>query len=466
MIGNYRINRRDISWKRRLVGESKSAGDRLDELCLISRKKLKIQFFYHTVNLYLLNDLVNDESDDEDDDDEVENLLILLILTIRRSIDDINRQLARIQFANYQPIERMLRIDITINFLADADFNDKLGFSKEQALLLHHVLNVPAYFIIDAHSIHSKWKVDGLKCFLWYLYRIKLIDTIGYDEMRCFGYDKSTLSKLFITFIKFISQHTHRLRNNLSFVSHRFNYFSDVIKRKMDYILEAERVENNADEIGLRPMVVDKVVLFTDNCRVEIARPSENQRSYYRGDKHIHCIGVQGTMGPDGMLYDIYMEPVGRRADAHFMNDSHLNEIIRDRCIEIYGDNIQHHKCSYQDKGYGQKSHLKGHHKKPPALTQVQLRNNNLMSKLRQPNEWVFGSIYHVAPYLRNTIQLKLYLRDLRMEMTAACLITNFYTIFNGSNSSLYFGCIRPTLEEYMSIEEVPNYDDVLHDNN
>jgi len=168
MFGNYRINTRDISWKRRLVGECKTAGDRLDELCLISRKKRKLHNLHGTLNLFLINHLLNDENGNEgdDDDDEIRNLLALTILLQVRSIIGINRQLATIQFVDYQPIERMLRIDINIDFLPDADFKDQLGFSKEQVILLYNVLNIPVYFIIDAHLIHSKWKVDGLKRFL------------------------------------------------------------------------------------------------------------------------------------------------------------------------------------------------------------------------------------------------------------------------------------------------------------
>lgn len=43
------------------------------------------------------------------------------------------------------------------------------------------------------------------------------------------------------------------------------------------------------------------------------------QAAAFSGDKWFHNHAILGCCGPDGMIYDLFDGPVGRRVDKHFM---------------------------------------------------------------------------------------------------------------------------------------------------
>jgi hypothetical protein len=45
----------------------------------------------------------------------------------------------------------------------------------------------------------------------------------------------------------------------------------------------------------------------------------------FSGDKWMHCHGIQGGIGPDGMLYHWHDGPTGCNPDLTFLRDSRLN---------------------------------------------------------------------------------------------------------------------------------------------
>ena len=73
------------------------------------------------------------------------------------------------------------------------------------------------------------------------------------------------------------------------------------------------------------------------------------------------------------------------------------------------------------------------------------------MSSERIGVEWGFGKVYSRCPILRKSEMMKLQAQDVAKLVRVCVLITNAHTCLRGSQSSLYFDCIPPTIEKYFA---------------
>lgn len=193
--------------------------------------------------------------------------------------------------------------------------------------------------------------------------------------------------------------------------------------------------------------VCDSVYDIDSMTSVQVSKPEGpdwRQRAVFSGDKWMHCHGAQAIFGPDGMFYDWFDEPVGRRNDKYFMRDSNVNAIMRD--CQLYNE-IQY--WIYLDKGYDWNSHCRVAAR--GALTAHQFFNNWVMSKVREGIEWGFGKLKSRNPLVLRSQLLKLQMVDVAKIIRVAVLLTNLDTCLHGSNTSLFFNCFPPTLQQYLA---------------
>ena len=80
-----------------------------------------------------------------------------------------------------------------------------------------------------------------------------------------------------------------------------------------------------------------------DNCRFHVSR----QKAVFCKHKFFHSQSAQGVMAPDGIFYDWFDGPLGRRSDKYFISLSYVNATLA---------NLQENEAIqywvYTDKGY------------------------------------------------------------------------------------------------------------------
>lgn len=173
----------------------------------------------------------------------------------------------------------------------------------------------------------------------------------------------------------------------------------------------------------------------------------------FSGDKWIHCHGSLGIVGPDGIFYDWFDEPLGRRADSHFMRESNVNNIVANAQLDINGQQLPQQYSVYLDKGFFNQSHcIAAHHGR--HLSEENRLHNTLMASLRVSIEWSFSSLKSRNPLLDRWKQLKVQLFDVSKLVRVAVLLTNAYTCLMGSEAATFFRCDVPNLDSYFGVYE------------
>ena len=84
------------------------------------------------------------------------------------------------------------------------------------------------------------------------------------------------------------------------------------------------------------------------------------------------------------------------------------------------------------------------------ALLPWMVNENSLMSKIRVTVEWTFGKIVNIFAYLDFAKQNKLQQAPVDKLFIVSALLCNVHTCMYGGQSSLYFDCPSPDVEDYL----------------
>lgn len=332
----------------------------------------------------------------------------------------------------------ILRRDVRIENYNDQSSEALFGFTVADLHRLHNVLHVPAHLVINSGK-HAH-KVSGEHCLLYFLFRMHSPSCRMTLDSERFGYDYSTLSKIYNSVLRFIHTNFKYLYRVLPYAYPRFSNFNRAIR--------AAVLRDNPD-LQQVPADAQRCALFADGTRFRVSRPTGPywvQRAVYSGHKSIHNFGAQGIMGPDGLFYDVFHGPVGRYNDKRFMRDSKVNS--RMAALQ-HGEAAQY--IIYTDKGYYDASHVVCAAHGPGEVTAQQRAVNKIMSMERVGIEWGYGKVKARVSYLTQPRLLKLQAVDVGMRVSVGFLLTNFHTCLHGSQCSAYFNCAPPTLEEYVN---------------
>lgn len=136
----------------------------------------------------------------------------------------------------------------------------------------------------------------------------------------------------------------------------------------------------------------------------------------------------------------------GRRHDSFMLKQSKVLEHLSDR---IGAENLY----LYGDSGYPLRRHLITPHI-GRNLTEEQQAFNTTMSKMRICVEWEFGELYENFAFLSYKKNQKLFLQPLGKYYIVSTILKNCMTCLYGCNTSTYFNCNPPTLEQYLENKE------------
>jgi hypothetical protein len=333
---------------------------------------------------------------------------------------------------------------VTFDYLTNQEYEQYLGFSKDDCRQLYDVLQFPQRLKLNRRTTvdpngrrkrHS-FTVSGIHAFLYTLFRFRSPSKRMTLDEKFWGYDYSVLSRMFHRTVSWIDQHHGHRLNNLDFIRCKLPTFNRKIVMKMEEKFHGHPL----------PIHITNCSLFIDGTRFRIAKPygpGWQQQLAYSGDHKCHCHGCQAVMGPDGIIYDWYDRPYGRYSDKHFYSDSGINTRIRNLQL---GNARQF--WAYGDKAYNSRSHVRGaYHGR--HLTQQQRRANYMMSGKRIAAEWAFSKIKSRCPFVQQSWLLKLRAMDVAATVRVAVLLTNAHSCIHHNETSLYFDCRPPSLQQY-----------------
>lgn len=341
----------------------------------------------------------------------------------------------QIQQPRLRIVDTIPKRDVRIESFSEQRTEAMYGFSQNELRQVFDRLQFPVGLKIGTNR-HA-FTVPGEKAFLYMLYRFHSpVQRMSLDS-DLFGYDYSVLSKIFTAAVEFTHvHHQHRL-HSIDSVKHKFGHFNSKIVGKI-----------RSQGYPIPPDAVN-CALFADAARIRISRPSGEyfeQQAYYSGHKHYHNVGLLGVMAPDGIIYEVYDEPVGRHQDRHYMAHSLINEKLH--ALQLH-DARQF--WMYTDRGFTTNTHVRAAAHGPGPVTEQEHANNWIMSKERITEEWCFGKVYARCPLLNHAKKLKLKDIDVRVRVQVAVLLTNIHTTLKHSQVSEYFACGPPTLAQYLA---------------
>ncbi|KAK3272291.1 hypothetical protein CYMTET_19397 [Cymbomonas tetramitiformis] len=132
--------------------------------------------------------------------------------------------------------------------------------------------------------------------------------------------------------------------------------------------------------------------------------------------------------------------------DSYMLTASHLLEDLRALfqgepiIYQIYGDPAYplsvYLLCGFKDA----------------MLTPAQREFNKQMSSVRESVEWSFGKLLQYWSFVDYKKNQKILLSPVANYYKVAAILTNCHVACYGSTSTTYFGCVPPTMEEYLNL--------------
>lgn len=325
----------------------------------------------------------------------------------------------------------------------DATIDALTGFSAADIDTMLHLLQFPALVEINAEDESRKYSIPGRRCFIFGLARLHS-ETLALINMeQQFHGHYSTLSKYFRAFIDIIhDEHCHRL-SRLDWIARRLPYFNARIIASF-----------GANEPF--PMLAHRVALFTDGSRFDIDFPQGNdnvQALWYNGE-YGHNAVAQFTIGPDGVIYDLFADTTGHNNDQGVLWQSELNVRLR-ACQDALQVPLAQQLGTYTDRGYTSFSHVFAAHRGGINLPNNLQQENRAMRPRRASNEWGIGKVKVRNPLLG-------YMHTTRIQQTpflkivkVAVLFTNLHTCLHESLTGLHYNCFAPSIEDYLDVNLV-----------
>ena len=256
--------------------------------------------------------------------------------------------------------------------------------------------------------------------------------------------------KLFVEYI--IMNWSYLIEDNAAYWVDFFPMFAECIQKKL--------IEYGCNFLPSNQIGGFKVFGFIDNTVFPTSRPGGGpvqdgvgsprnhpllQRSFYNGWKSLHGIKFQTIALPNGMMFHVWGPASCRHNDNYTLQHSNIQQVL---------SNIQLNQplkyVVYGDSAYWSDEFIKSRHRDEEMCDTKKLENAS-MSKCRQTVEWDYGLVGSL--WKRIFFKKNLKLREQSVcNMTLFCmLITNAYVTMNGSQSSVFFTCMPPSLEEWTS---------------
>lgn len=253
------------------------------------------------------------------------------------------------------------------------------------------------------------------------------------DTLHLFGHSQAYQSIVFNSVISFLY---NRFKNILHWDRRRLSL--ETIK---SYAQGIEGIGGPEDIWG-----------FVDGTLRSICRPEQEQREFYTGYKWCHAIKFQGITTPDGLIVSLAGPFEGKLGDRMAWRQSGIEEILRD----IFSENMEQGRLFlYGDHAYSLSFGIICPFKDTIShqITQEEKAFNAKMSGYRIAIEHGFGKVVNLWSFIAFKNGLQIGLSPIGAYYAIAVLLTNLHTCLYGSQISLHFKVMPPSVDSYLNLE-------------
>lgn len=310
--------------------------------------------------------------------------------------------------SNYSP-------SLQFDSLTDSECLKYFRFRKADILKLVVLLQLP-----DEYRCPNRSVVTGLQGLLILLRRLTYPNRLC-ELAREFGRSTSALSIIINTVLEDIYLRFNNRLSNLHAPWVNLRRFSDALNAK--------------------GCPVNNCWGFIDGTCMAITRPSLGQRSFFSGHKRQHCLKFQGVMSPCGLIAHMFGPIEGCRHDSYMLAESKLMDVLSQDTFSDY--------TLYGDPAYPITPQLLVGYR--GDFNAQEARFNKEMSKMRQSVEWGFGKVKTLFSFLDYKKNLKILLQPVPKYFLVGTLFTNLHSCLYGSETSFFFDCVPPTIDEYLA---------------
>ena len=206
-----------------------------------------------------------------------------------------------------------------------------------------------------------------------------------------------------------------------------------------------EHIQANGEPSGL-------IWGFIHGSHQKVCRPTPetcDQSLLYSGYKHAYTTVFQSISTPDGLLIHFKGPYEGRVSDWGILKHSGLQENLKNYSHNTAGSRL----WIYGDAGYGLEkgilSSYRSHHSTGQHTESEEIFNAS-MARQRIVVEWCFGKLVTLFPLIDYFKKLKVGLSQVGSWIFTAVLLTNAHTCYYGSETTAYFDCPPPSIQEYL----------------
>lgn len=231
------------------------------------------------------------------------------------------------------------------------------------------------------------------------------------------------------------------------FISAGIDFIFDTWKHLLHWNekhLTLKKLREFASVITKKGAPLSNCIGFIDGTLQQTCKPSKNYKAAYNGQKKVHGLKYQCIVGPDGIITHSSKPSNGARHDYAMLEESKIYEVLEEKLN--FGNEIF---CIYGDSAYVNRPHIvspfKGNN-----LDELQKNFNESMSKVRICIEWTFALVKTEFAFVDYKKNQKIYLQPIGKIFSVAVILTNCHTCFYGSETSIYFNCPPPKIEEYL----------------
>lgn len=306
---------------------------------------------------------------------------------------------------------------IHLDRLDDSECMELFRFKKGDIHLLARLLKLPEKYVCENRTTASG--IEGL---------LILLRRLTYPNRLCelekeFGRSKTELSLLFNVVLKDLYDRFHHKVTSLE----QANWLD---------------LQGYSRAIQARGSPVPNCWGFIDGTNMNTCRPIYGQQSVYSGHKRQHCLKFQGIMTPCGIIAHMFGPIEGSRHDAFMLAESGILNTLSSSRFKDY--------CIYGDPAYPLRPQLLAPFS--GELSEAENSFNKQMATIRQSVEWGFGKLKTNFAFLDFKKNLKILLQPVGMYFVVGTILINCQSCLYGSQTSTYFQCDPPTLEDYLRV--------------
>nr|GAT43323.1 predicted protein [Mycena chlorophos] len=221
-------------------------------------------------------------------------------------------------------------------------------------------------------------------------------------------------------------------------------------------VLSPERLQDYAAAIFNAGAPIPTVWGFLDCTIRPICRPYRLQRIAYNGYKKVHALKYQAVKLPNGLIGHLYGPMEGRRNDNALLASSRLLERCQEHATRpnttANTPAAAHYFQLFGDPAYGLSPLLIS----PYAgveRTGEETEWNEAMAAMRIEVEHGFGGVTAKWPFLNSWWTHRIFSSPIGHHYRIGVLLTNALNCLRPNQTSQFFKCSPPELEEYFHDE-------------